>query len=374
MPKFFSRRRILMGAGFLCALVGDVFLAVLASPVKSAGFLAGVAAFSCAHVFWMAAQFREARPAGADVLALGVPLAVLTGVRLFPVLPVPQGCALVVYALLSALSFAVACATRRVFYSVGIGLLLFSDTMIAMRILRVPGCGVLVGPTYILAMILLLASWAWAREPRRADGMPTRTILCGALFAGLCFLLAMALFPGGGYNPCFRMLSALGRTVIRDVVYPWCHVLFTVGLCLSAALLFRLWPALARAETCRWRQRCLRWGGSLNVAGLATIALAPENVTWLFHNLGCWMAVLGGLAALFARDRPGPAHLCTIVLGVIGGAFGLSVGLHALKILPFAPFVPTLQKVVIVAFALWAIGLARPFATRRTGVSPVDAR
>ena len=54
-------------------------------------------------------------------------------------------------------------------------------------------------------------------------GFAAVAILCTA--ALLSFVLAMHCFPGG-YNPAMRVLSALGRTEVRLVEWPWSHYLF----------------------------------------------------------------------------------------------------------------------------------------------------
>ena len=58
-------------------------------------------------------------------------------------------------------------------------------------------------------------------------GFAAVAILCAA--ALLSFVLAMHCFPGG-YNPAMRMLSALGRTEVRLVEWPWSHYLFMAGM------------------------------------------------------------------------------------------------------------------------------------------------
>ena len=52
--------------------------------------------------------------------------------------------------------------------------------------------------------------------------------------AALMFVVAAALFPGGGYNPAMSMLSVLGRTEVRLVEYPWSLFFFAAGMALSA--------------------------------------------------------------------------------------------------------------------------------------------
>ena len=66
---------------------------------------------------------------------------------------------------------------------------------------------------------------------RRCSFLATAFLGAGA---AVSFVLAMHTFPGG-YNPLMRMLSALGRTEVRLVEWPWSHYLFAAWLlCLSA--------------------------------------------------------------------------------------------------------------------------------------------
>ena len=68
-----------------------------------------------------------------------------------------------------------------------------------------------------------------------------------------CFVVAASCWPGGGYNPFMRMLSALGRTAARGVGWPWCHFLFMAGMfCAVAAVV----PVFVRdARTLSGRRR-----------------------------------------------------------------------------------------------------------------------
>ena len=44
-----------------------------------------------------------------------------------------------------------------------------------------------------------------------------------------------------------------------------------------------------------------KWGAALNIVGLAWIALVPEDVSQILHDVGCWLAATGGGMMLFAR-------------------------------------------------------------------------
>ena len=350
-----------MAAGFAAALTGDYFLAMRGASRHSAEFLAGVGCFALAHLLWMTGQRRAARPDARVFCAAALPLALFTGVRLAGAAPRATHIALVAYSLVTALSLAVAAATKRRFYLAGIATLLVSDLMIGGRLLGVPGCSSLAGPLYVAAEACLLASFALGnREPAWRAPPPERSLDAGLRFgalAGAAFGLAAASWPGGGYNPFRRMLSALGRTTVSGVDWPWCHYLFLLGMFAAALAVTAVFlPELPGFSG--WRRRAASWGLAANVAGLTAIALIPENVNPVFHNVGCWSATLGGGAILLARDRPGRDRFWTLSLATIAAAFGLAVGLHATKALPFAPWTPTGQKTIILAFSIWTLDCA----------------
>ena len=368
---WFSFRRVWMLAGFVAAGMGDWFLAVKGAPSRSPEFLCGVACFSLAQVLWAVGQLREARPDWRMALALALPLGIFAGVRLAPLLPVATGVAVSAYAVLTAIAFSLAYATRRVFYACGIGILCVSDIMIGGGLLRMPGCHMLAGPTYLLAEFCLLLSWMLPREwrfaPEKRNVWPMAAL--GGSAAFLLFLLAGVCYPGGGYNPFMKMLSALGRTVVRGVAYPWCHYLFIAGLGCAALSVAHVWAYLIRKSEAQagprfllspWRRILLSYGGPVNVAGLCTIALVPENVNMLFHNAGCHMAALGGAGVLFSRVRKDNRRdiVWTCVLLAIISSFAAFLFLHDADVLPFAPWVTATQKGLIVSFALWVGDIA----------------
>ena len=219
--------------------------------------------------------------------------------------------------------------------------------------MHAPGCGTLIGPTYLAAEACLLTSFFWRGEKRFSmRSLDIRWFtLVGGVLAFACFIVAAAFYPGGGYNPFTQMLSALGRTAVRKVAYPPCHFWFLAGISLAAVSVSRVWVQLAARADRMWRRVAFGWGGALNVAGLLTIALVPENVNMLFHNAGCHMAVIGGAAILAARFRKGGDRVWTIwLLSVI---FAFSVCL-LVKGIPFNPWVTSFQKLLIVSFATWA--------------------
>ena len=199
-----------------------------------------------------------------------------------------------------------------------------------------------------------MASLLLRRERRLdfASGDAWPTVAVSGLAGAVCFLLAAVCYPGGGYNPFMKMLSALGRTNVNGVEHPWCHYLFVAGMFLSAVGVARAFAQEAR-ELQGWRRVALLCGAAVNVSGLCGIALVPENVSMALHNVGCWLAALGGGVALIACDRNGAdrAWTCTLVSIVL--AFASVLALHAGGVLPFAPWVTASQKVLIAAFALW---------------------
>ena len=345
--------------GFAAAFAGDWMLAVNCSPTGSPGFLAGVGCFALAHILWTVAQLREARPDWRALVALGLPVVSFASIRLSPVLPSATAATIIVYSVVSAMSLSVAFGGGRLFYLSGISLLVLSDIAIGARILHVPGANLIVGPTYVLAELLLLVSCFRRDEPRIAfsqDCSFGATVFFGAC-AVVTFVLAMHCFPGG-YNPAMRMLSALGRTEVQLVKWPWSHHLFVSGM---------LFSILAVVSSAR-RAGLSRWGIALNVAGLLWIALVPENFSQILHNVGCWLAAAGGALMLFAWRREVPTRhvrrAWTIALVLPIAAMALALVLHALKVVPFAPLVTSLQKLVILSFAAWLLFLSAKGARR----------
>ena len=356
--------------GFAAAFCGDWLLAVKCSPPKSAGFLGGIAAFACAHVLWAVAHMRMAMPDFRAFILAGVPLTLFSAVRVAPLLPKATGLAVVAYAAITAFDFSVAVATRRRLYVWGVALLGLSDVMIGMSLAHVPGCGTLTGPVYIAAEICLIASCI-IRDGYGANWSNIRTghVAIWTVFGSLLsFAAAMAVYPGAAYNPFMQMLSVLGRTRTLMVDYPWCHYFFMLGMAISVAGIARMAAGIRTVPRFSAKGfEIFRFGAALNAAGLATIALVPENVDMDIHNLGCWIAVMGGCFMLYASGRQGWRDtawksylMCTVL------ALGVFSALHAMKLAPFAPFVTTMQKVVILSFMAWCLSLTIPVWTRRT--------
>ena len=193
------------------------------------------------------------------------------------------------------------------------------------------------------------------RFPRRCFGARFLTV-AGGVAAFSCFAVAGVLYPGGGYNPFFQMLSALGRTEVRGVEYPACHFWFMAGMFLSAASVGMSLAHLFGLER-GWRRFAIGGGGAANVAGLCAIAFVPENVDLGAHNMGCLVSVVGGVAVLAASFRRGKrADVAWLAwFAIVVALFAVFLNVDAI---PFSPWVPTTQKVLIVSFAVWAGWLA----------------
>ena len=365
-----KQRTLLMTLGFAAAFCGDALLVYMRCGVRTTGFLFGVLAFACAHILWAAANRHGVRP---DWRALAVVVPSVMGLlaaRAAYCVPFPPLLAASAYTAVSAVSLAAAIGSRRVFYALGIGCLVVSDVFIVCGWIRAPFWHKLTGPVYVLALVCMAVSlFARDREPRFRDGggknpLPVVLIL-GTLCAGL-FLAAMLVCPGGNYNPLIRMLSYLGRTVIKDVYYPLSHYLFTLGMAVGAAATLYFAPYFRAEATTPRRRAVVSWGAAACAGGLLLIASVPENVNMFGHNAGCWIAFLGGLAMLLAlaNTPPGRRALFCLVPGAV--LFGLATLLHALKVIPFSPAVPSMQKVVIVSFMAWQLTAAfRAAATAR---------
>jgi len=342
-----NRRRILMILGFVAAATGDWFLA---GPGRS--FLGGVLAFSVAQCLWMAVSIGEARPDCRLAVSVALPLAALFVWR---VLPAVHGLRLGLmegYAWLSVAALAVAAGTRRLWLTGGIALLFVSDVCIAARMAHIPCWKHCIGPLYVAAIVCLICSTVLdEREPRLAADRrlsPRETVLSGLLIL-ILFVIAGCTAPET-YNPCMSMLSRLGRTALHGTPYPLCHYLFTLGMLASAG-------SVAGALG--------GWGGWLVASGLVTIAVVPEDVSMVGHNAGCYLATIGGSIAVLTRAKDRFGRLSAAVLLSVVGLFGACLALHARKVIPFAPAIPTLQKLLIISFGVW-VALVRLRVPRET--------
>ena len=372
-------RHALMLLGFAAAFAGDWFLAIQGASRGSGEFLAGVAAFSLAQVFWMAAHAREAQLSWRPTVVLAIPLGCFFGVRLCPVLDVNTAVAIGGYSFLSAVALSWALSTRRLWYSLGIALLLVSDLMIGSRWLEVPFAGEAVGPLYIAAELSLWTSF-FLRDEKRLDfrrGNPFSIGLWTIFLSLLVFLLGMATFPGGDYNPCMRMLSALGRTEIRLVEYPLCHFLFILGMLISALGIARISAILTGTDP--KLGSAFAAGAAFNVTGLLLISVIPEDVNANVHNAGCWTAAVGGGIMLVSWLRTGKRgqtpsgkrgqtpwgmFIWPVLLFLPCLLLGLGLMLHCWKIIDFAPWVPTAQKALILSFMIWFLRVSWTFAPK----------
>lgn len=322
--------------GFAAAATGDWFLA---GPGHS--FLWGVVAFSMAQVLWIAANARDGSFDVKLAVAACCPLAALFVWRVSPQVAGLRLGLMVGYAILSLGALGVAAGTRRIWYGAGIALLFVSDVSIALRMAKVPYWQFGIGPLYVAAIVCLVVSAVLDSRERRLGEMAVAsrvTVGLWGLAAAAFFVTAAWTYPGA-YNPFMMMLSRLGRTTLAEVDYPLCHYLFTFGMLVSATAV-----SLALGG----------WGGWLAASGLVIIAAVPENVSMVGHNAGCHLATLGGALALLARRKGRFGFVSMLVLFGVVGVFGACLALHALKVIPFAPAVPTLQKLLIVTFAVWA--------------------
>ena len=128
-------------------------------------------------------------------------------------------------------------------------------------------------------------------------------------------------------------------------------LLTALSFATALASIAGVWACLAREIGGGWRRILVGWGGALNAAGLCTIALVPFDVSGTIHNVGCHLATSGGALILIARFRKGADLVWTCWLVVLVIAFALCIDLKAI---PFSPYVPTTQKMLIVSFAAWA--------------------
>ncbi|MDA3926495.1 MAG: hypothetical protein PF904_17530 [Kiritimatiellae bacterium] len=357
--------------GLASTIIGDYFLSLKNAPLHSHDFLCGIAGFSIAQIFWIIFLRQHAKGSIRIAAALLFSFGILFAARVIPALgSTLLAGALTLYALLSIISVSYACGTHKLSpaWRYGVCFLLFSDSMIAFScILNVPHIGQLIGITYLASLLFIAVAIATCGRKKKIFPRLRHLkhipffIFLGGVSSLILFLLAMQFYPGGTYNPCRCMLSRLGRTHLHGIAFPACHYLFTSSLVISAGITALFFPALSCFVKGPLQKQCLLWGGTLNSAGLLTIAFVPENVHGFFHNVGCIAAVVGGATALIVLTPqrynprvPGSVRwswlvwCCTLV-----AIFESFLILHRFKILPFAPYVPTCQKFLILTFIAW---------------------
>ena len=368
-------RAVLTLSGFAAAFTGDWFLVIRRCGVSKPGFLCGIAAFACAHLLWSAANWKESKVAWKTLPVVLLPLLGFFAARVHGQIPDVVFGAAQAYAAVSAVSLAVAIGTRRWFYSLGIGCLVLSDVFIACTWARAPHWGSLIGPVYILSLVLVAVSLVCgAREPQFTcgKGNPLPVTALGGLMSFGFFVWAMFVCPGGGYNPFTYMLSYLGRTEIKDVAYPLSHYLFCFGMAAGSGASLYFAPYFQSLVPGRIRKEVIGWGMAVCVSGLLLITTVPENENVAWHLNGCYLTMIGGIPTAFALafDRMGK-----IVFGwmaLVAVAFETVLALDKADILPFAPYVPTLQKTIIVSFMLWQLCYAFRIRNLAKGCFRVD--
>lgn len=178
LPTALARREVIVILlGFLSSLVGDYFLATRSG--HSHYFELGIVSFLIAHGFFLRyALWNGGLSRGAlfGVLAMFLPYYLFA---LFPRFKDPVlAVAVFLYLVVSCAGFAAACGIRiaspgRPLYVVGIGLLLFSDTLISLsEFLRYRALSGWILPTYYAFLICIAASVL----VRRVDGATKRSL------------------------------------------------------------------------------------------------------------------------------------------------------------------------------------------------------
>jgi hypothetical protein len=104
------------------------------------------------------------------------------------------------------------------------------------------------------------------------------------------------------------------------------------------------------------------------IEGVPNLGGAPLNFAAHAHRCGMDAAIGGGMMlSRWLRTEPSRrmrrVWLVLLIAPLV--AIGTGLVLHAVHLVPFAPWVPTAQKGVILSFAAWIFGLAvRPLSVR----------
>jgi len=390
----FGRRPVPRGwglafGGLAATMIGDYFLAYRGARLDSVQFIFGICGFSLAQCCWIGFFRAHGRISWKCALGLALGIGLLYIARLVPATP---GALLVffigLYSLLSIVSFSSACGLSdrlpgKSAWIVGIGALLFSDVMIGLgAILKIRYWGRWIGGTYLLALVAVTlalvqgahgTSCGHARRRRFLRWSPC-VIFAGALGALACFVAAAWRMPGGPYQPTRRMLSYLGRITLNGQNYAPSHFLFGFGLIIAVLAVAIFYPALGVLVRRRWQKVLISWSGAVHCAGLLIIFFVPEDLSMLQHNAGCSLAVAGAAVTALVICRYSRRLGVKVRVGAcawmlaLTAVFCMFLLLHKLRICPFAPYVPTCQKLLIVTYLAWLACLAAALgATRKKG-------
>jgi hypothetical protein len=162
---------------FAFAAVGDAFLSTRAGRVS--WFIAGIAAYFVSHLGYLAYALRLGRLHWPTLALAASAFLAYTGLKLGAQVPEPTlRAAVVAYGLVSCVSLAAAVGLRQPALSkglfiVGIGLLVFSDTLISFNeFLRYRAWNGWILPTYYLALLAIAGAVLTRRERGDASQPP----------------------------------------------------------------------------------------------------------------------------------------------------------------------------------------------------------
>ena len=149
-----------IGVALIVSAAGDWFMAHKGAHQNL--YRIGILLFLAGHLLFLVHSLTHARrwtPALIAGAALAIVYAVYLRGRVLPRVPKLLRVPAIAYTVISVVSFSGAAATGNALYIIGLGLLLFSDTLIAEHdFLRVHAAGAGILPTYYLCQILVALS------------------------------------------------------------------------------------------------------------------------------------------------------------------------------------------------------------------------
>lgn len=166
---------------FAFAMVGDAFLSTRAGRVS--WFIFGIAAYFISHLGYVAYALPLGRLHWATLVLAASAFLAYVGLKLGPQVPEPAlRAAVVAYGLVSCVSLAAAVGLRQPAVSkglfiVGIGLLVFSDTLISFNeFLRYRAWNDWILPTYYLALMAIAGAVLTRCAPGAAQKLTTQQL------------------------------------------------------------------------------------------------------------------------------------------------------------------------------------------------------
>ncbi len=195
-------------------------------------------------------------------------------------------------------------------------------------------------------------------------------VVAGVVVVPLLFGVAMEAFPAGhqgapaGYSFSRHVVSDLGRTAISNGVRNTLScAFFGAAMTVTALICALFWGVRSCFLSHSAARRVALYSGLVMSALMAAIGFTPLNISARIHDpITAATAIAAGLAVLAVsadrRDRLECVRLKYLWLGwmlLVSGLWTVLIALHHERLLPFRPWLPLCQKLLIATFMGWMV-------------------